>query len=148
MSSDPKPFAEVSIMIRKREFSAVQQYKYFKVLVQEMSVKVDQGFISALVQLFSTGKTSEEEERVAFLADCDLVDADLITLAVQSSAQEQKHYYDQMHFSPLKVHLSFSMTGSTGDEEFKVQQTNFNVLGLFLQSVGIVLSDVDDVVFK
>ena len=146
--ADPKPFTELSIMIRKRAFSAVKQFKYFKVLIQEMAVKVDQGFINALANFFSTGKISKEQEKLAFVADCDLVKSELMTLAVQSSAQEQKHYYDQLHFSPLKVHLSFSMTGSSGDEDLNMQTNNFNILGLFLQSVGIVLSDIDDVVFK
>jgi vacuolar protein sorting-associated protein 13A/C len=39
-------------MMRKSEHSNVPQIKYFKVLVQEMAVKVDQGFINAMISLF------------------------------------------------------------------------------------------------
>ncbi len=123
--------------------------RYFKVLIQEMAVKVDQGFLSALIQLFSSGKAGEEEEQAAFQHDRNKINSDLMADAIQSSLEEQRHFYDMLHFSPLKVHLSFSLHGSNGSEESgKVDTSNFNVLNLFLQSVGIVLTDVDDVVFK
>jgi len=47
------------------------------------------------------------------------------------------------------MHLSFSLYGADetkgGDSKPQIQ---WNVLNLFLQSVGIVLTDVQDVVFK
>jgi len=47
------------------------------------------------------------------------------------------------------MHLSFSLYGADeakgGDKKPQIQ---WNVLNLFLQSVGIVLTDVQDVVFK
>jgi len=59
----------------------------------------------------------------------------------------------------VQIHLSFSLYG--GDEaeggngggeggggEKKSPQLQFNILGLFLQSVGVVLTDIQDVVFK
>ena len=49
----------------------------------------------------------------------------------------------------VKVHLSFSLYGSSGDEDKKKPtQLHSNALNLFLQSVGIVLTDIQDVVFK
>lgn len=57
-----KPFAEVSIVQRINEHSSVQQYKYFKVLIQEFHVKVDIGFINALVKMFEANATSDDEE--------------------------------------------------------------------------------------
>ena len=45
-----------------------------------------------------------------------------------------------------QVHLSFSMY--SGGEEKKPQPVQNNIVGLFLQSVGIVLTDVSDVIFK
>ena len=49
----------------------------------------------------------------------------------------------------VQVHLSFSLYGSSGDEgNKKPTQLHSNVLNLFLQSVGIVLTDIQDVVFK
>lgn len=58
-----KPFAELSLVQRlNRHNTAVQQVKYFKVLVQEFHVKVDIGFINALIKMFEASSTSDEEE--------------------------------------------------------------------------------------
>jgi len=47
------------------------------------------------------------------------------------------------------MHLSFSLYGAdeakTGDKKPQIQ---WHVLNLFLQSIGIVLTDVQDVIFK
>ncbi|ELU14385.1 hypothetical protein CAPTEDRAFT_224867 [Capitella teleta] len=147
--SVPKPFTELSVMIRKREFTSVMQFKYAKVLIQEFAVKVDQGFINALILMFASGEVDEQAQKTAFKADCDMINVDLMSETAQSSASEQKNYYDMLHFSPLKIHLSFSLHGSSGDEEQKKPtQLKSNVLNLFLQSVGIVLTDIQDVIFK
>ena len=52
----------------------------------------------------------------------------------------------------LQIHLSFSMyagaeKGEKGEDK-KPAQMGSNVINLFLQSVGVVLSDIQDVVFK
>ena len=57
-----KPFAELSIVQRIMPHSNVQQYKYFKVLVQEFHVKVDMGFINALLEMFEAEEISDAEE--------------------------------------------------------------------------------------
>jgi dynactin complex subunit len=57
-----KPFAELSIVQRIMPHSNVQQFKYFKVLIQEFHVKVDMGFINALLEMFQSEKVSETEE--------------------------------------------------------------------------------------
>lgn len=53
----------------------------------------------------------------------------------------RKSYYDFIHFSPLKVHLSFSLGGASGGQL---------PLGLdfFVRSAGVTLTEFNDVVFK
>ena len=57
---------------------------------------------------------------------------------------------DQIHILTLisraQIHLSFSLHGDDGDK--KATPFGMNVINLFLQSVGVVLTDVQDVVFK
>lgn len=62
-----KPFAEVSIVQRVNEHSTVQQYKYFKVLIQEFHIKVDIGFINALVKMFEAEATTDDQEVKKYL---------------------------------------------------------------------------------
>lgn len=79
-----KPFAEVSIVQRINEHSSVQQYKYFKVLIQEFHVKVDIGFINALVKMFEANATSDDEEvssHVYLVSNiCELYDKRLVNI--------------------------------------------------------------------
>jgi hypothetical protein len=53
-ASEPKPFTEFSMVMRKSEHSNFVQVKYLRLLVQEMAVKVDQGLINALLALFAS----------------------------------------------------------------------------------------------
>lgn len=57
-----KPFAELSLVKRLLEHSTVQQFRYFKVLIQEFHVKVDIIFINALMGLFEANEVNDAEE--------------------------------------------------------------------------------------
>ncbi|KAH3865967.1 hypothetical protein DPMN_029015, partial [Dreissena polymorpha] len=141
--SVPKPFTEVSMMLRKHEHSKVSQMKYFKVLVQEMQVKVDQGFLNNLQEMFSADQDVTSEQQKQLLdEDIEKTQQDLITTMNLSLASEQKMFYDHLHLSPIKVHLSFSLQGGCGDG--KPTQISSNLINVFLQSV----TDIQDVVFK
>ncbi|GAB1605843.1 Hypothetical predicted protein [Argonauta hians] len=145
--SVPKPFTEISIMQRKHEHSNVVQVKYFKVLIQEMSAKVDQHFLNAVLQLFSSDEViSNNEETRLFLEDCKITQTQLLDVVGVSIVEEQKNFYDYLHFSPIKIHLSFSLQGGGGEDGHV--EIKSNILNIFLQSVGVVLTDVQDVVFK
>ncbi|XP_048251088.1 vacuolar protein sorting-associated protein 13A-like isoform X4 [Haliotis rufescens] len=147
--SVPKPFTEISLMQRKHEHSNIAQIKYAKVLIQEFAVKVDQGFLNALLELFASGEpVSREQETKEFEADVKKTDAKLMDVVGLSLAEEQKNFYDYLHLSPIKIHLSFSLQGGGGDDSGKPTQLHSNVLNIFMQSVGVVLTDVQDVVFK
>jgi vacuolar protein sorting-associated protein 13A/C len=142
-SSDvPKPFAEVSIMQRMTAHSTVIQFKYFKVLIQEFHIRLDISFVNALVELFSESGEKKMEHMVEYFAKdyeeaCTNMDQ---FLARHIVSQGQKHFYDFLHFSPLKIHVSFSMGGAT--------QLSNNFLNLLLQSLGVTLTEIQDVVFK
>jgi vacuolar protein sorting-associated protein 13A/C len=47
----------------------------------------------------------------------------------------------------LQIHLSFSLQGGKGGDG-KAIQLHADIINVFLQSVGVVLTDVQDVVFK
>lgn len=125
-------------------------YRYLKLLIQEMDLKIDQGFIYAMVIFFtSTEEVSDEEEKKIFEDDCKQIESGLLENAIRSTEDENKNFFDNLHFSPLKIHLSFSMSGSTGsEEETKSSKAASDVLKIFVQSVGMVFSDIQDVVLK
>lgn len=57
-----KPFAELSIVQRIMKHSTIQQYKYFKVLIQEFHIKVDLGFINSLMSILQEKEPSQSDE--------------------------------------------------------------------------------------
>ncbi|KAK0157380.1 hypothetical protein PV328_011128 [Microctonus aethiopoides] len=142
-SSVMRPFAEMSIVKRLLEHSTVQQFRYFKVLIQEFHVKVDIGFINALMAFFEANKVNDAEESKLFQLDRKLVDEPLMYHVNLITTAEQKNFFDLLHFSPLKIHISFSMSGS-GSGPSSVPQ----VLNVLLQGIGVTLTDINDIVFK
>ncbi|CAH2105534.1 unnamed protein product [Euphydryas editha] len=137
--SGTKPFIEVSIVERVMEHTSVRQYKYYKVLIQEFHVKVDMGLINALMGMFPQRLLTEQEALDAFQLDIEKAGQPLEALAAIGAASDMKNFYDNLHLSPLKVHVSFSLGGATHLPSF---------VGTILQSIGVTLTDMNDVVFK
>ncbi|KAF6778966.1 hypothetical protein AHF37_03448, partial [Paragonimus kellicotti] len=83
----------------------------------------------------------------AFQRDCLLIQNRLIdSPVVQAHLQDgNRSIFDNLHISPIKIHVSFSLTGSTGG---RTNAFPSEVLNLFLQSLGVALTDVQDVIFK
>ncbi|XP_072321339.1 intermembrane lipid transfer protein VPS13C isoform X2 [Eucyclogobius newberryi] len=146
LDSEPKPFIDVSIITRFNEHSNVMQFKYFMALIQEMAVKVDQGFLYAILALFTPAVDPQADKQKS-----KLIEKDLQTL--QPELEEASltditglSFFEHFHISPIKLHLSLSL-GSSGDdgpqEDAAVQSLN-----LLLKSIGATLTDVDDIIFK
>ncbi|XP_011630655.2 LOW QUALITY PROTEIN: vacuolar protein sorting-associated protein 13 [Pogonomyrmex barbatus] len=138
-----KPFAELSMVKRLLEHSTVQQFRYFKVLIQEFHIKVDIVFINAIMSLFEANEVSDVEESALFRTDMKLVNEPLMYHVSLITTAEQKNFFDLLHFSPLKIHVSFSMTGSGGGPSALPQ-----LLNVLLQGIGVTLTDINDIVFK
>ena len=66
-------------------------------------MKVDQGFLMAVLALFSSGEASEEQKMLDFHKDCEMVDQSLMEDTVQSATAGIRHFYDELHCSPIKV---------------------------------------------
>jgi hypothetical protein len=81
--------------------------RYCKLLLQEFSVKVDQGFLGAMLSMFTSGKVDEDQQVIAFRQDCELVGQSLMTDTIQTSSAGVRHFYDDLHCSPIKVKKDF-----------------------------------------
>ncbi|KAI4459978.1 vacuolar protein sorting-associated protein vps13 [Holotrichia oblita] len=141
-----RPFAELSIVQLLMKHSQIKQYKYFKVLIQEFHVKLDLAFVASVTNVFPQATQSDlEAEKQKFLLDVDLVNNPLYQHVSLQSQQEQKSFYDVLHFSPLKIHVSFSLASN----DTSGQNVNTpNALNVLLQGLGVTLTDMQDVVFK
>ncbi|XP_032273582.1 vacuolar protein sorting-associated protein 13C isoform X2 [Phoca vitulina] len=149
LDSEPKPFIDVSVITRFNEYSKVLQFKYFMVLIQEMALKVDQGFLGALIALFTPTTDPEAERKRTKLIQQD-IDA-LNTELMETSMTDMSvlSFFEHFHISPVKLHLSLSL-GSGGEESDKEKQEMIAIhsVNLLLKSIGATLTDVDDLIFK
>ncbi|XP_067012189.2 intermembrane lipid transfer protein Vps13 [Anabrus simplex] len=143
-----KPFAEVSVVRRIMEHSPVNQFKYFKVLIQEFHVKIDIGFVNSILEMFQAEELTVAQETQQFNEDRKLVDQPLLAHVTLKSSTEQKHFFDLLHFSPLKIHLSFSLSGGGGQGLMSSQDSAPHFLSVLLQGLGVTLTDMQDVIFK
>lgn len=53
-----------------------------------------------------------------FLEDLKLQEQPLLAYAIVQTKAEQKHFYDNLHLGPLKIHVSFSMAGKFMEQYF------------------------------
>ncbi|KAI7814086.1 putative vacuolar protein sorting-associated protein 13C [Triplophysa rosa] len=145
--SEPKPFIDVSIITRFNEHSQVLQFKYFMALVQEMAVKIDQGFLGAIVALFTptTDSQDNKEKNKLIEKDLDALQAQLMESSMTDTSG--LNFFEHFHISPIKLHLSLSL-GSSGDESEQGDMVAIQSVNLLLKSIGATLTDVDDLIFK
>ncbi|XP_064147277.1 intermembrane lipid transfer protein VPS13A isoform X3 [Loxodonta africana] len=149
MDSAPKPFTDVSIVMRSAGHSQISRIKYFKVLIQEMDLRLDLGFVYALAELMTEAEVTEKTEVELFHKDIEAFQEEYKTTSLVDTSQVS--LYEYFHISPIKLHLSVSL--SSGREEAKDSKQDGGLipvhsLNLLLKSIGATLTDIQDVVFK
>ncbi|XP_028441459.1 vacuolar protein sorting-associated protein 13C isoform X1 [Perca flavescens] len=147
LDSEPKPFIDVSVITRFNRHSSVMQFKYFMALVQEMAVKIDQGFLAAILALFTPAADLQTDRQKSQLLERDvqLLQAELMEASLSDSSGLS--FFQHFHISPIKLHLSLSL-GSSGGEDSAAETAALQSLNLLLKSIGATLTDVDDLIFK
>ncbi|XP_050687793.1 intermembrane lipid transfer protein Vps13-like isoform X2 [Eriocheir sinensis] len=141
-----KPFCEVSVA-QKVISPTLTQFKYFAVLIQEFHAKVELPFVFAVMEvLMPTREVSTDLYSVEKYEKDEKIVHGTLTSKVKSQAGEgRKDYFDTLHLSPIKMHLSFSLSATDSGTTAPVGS---QVIHLFLQSVGVTLTEVQDVVFR
>ncbi|XP_034470795.1 vacuolar protein sorting-associated protein 13C isoform X1 [Hippoglossus hippoglossus] len=146
LDSEPKPFIDVSIITRFNQHSNVMQFKYFMALVQEMAVKLDQGFLGAILAVFAPAADPQANKQKSRLIDRDLQLLQAELMEASLSDMSGLSFFEHFHISPVKLHLSLSL-GSSGDDVSQ-EPAAVQSLNLLLKSLGASLTDVDDLIFK
>ncbi|XP_068995248.1 intermembrane lipid transfer protein VPS13A isoform X2 [Embiotoca jacksoni] len=152
MDSEPKPLTDISIVTRTAGHSDISRIKYFKVLIQEMDLKLDLGFLYAILDLFTTENASimtSQQKVELFEKDIEYIKTELNHASAADTSPIS--LYEYFHISPIKLHLSVSL--STGGEDGLKEKRDKELipvqsLNLLLKSIGATLTDVQDVVFK
>ncbi|XP_014800036.1 PREDICTED: vacuolar protein sorting-associated protein 13C isoform X3 [Calidris pugnax] len=148
LDSEPKPFIDISIITRFNEYSKVLQFKYFMVLIQEMALKIDQGFLGALSELFtpSTDPEAERQRTKLIQQDVDALNTELMEASLTDLSMLS--FFEHFHISPIKLHLSLSLASGGEASDKGEEAIAIHSLNLLLKSIGATLTDVDDLIFK
>ncbi|XP_069759027.1 intermembrane lipid transfer protein VPS13C isoform X1 [Narcine bancroftii] len=148
LDSEPKPFVDASIITRFNEHSQVTQFKYFMVLIQEMAVKIDQGFLSAIIALFTPAADLAETQKTSLIHQ-DMRSIKVELMETSKTDASSLSFLEYFHISPIKLHLSVSLD-SGGEESGKKKQeaVPLQSVHILLKSIGATLTDVDDLIFK
>ncbi|XP_028980284.2 vacuolar protein sorting-associated protein 13A isoform X3 [Esox lucius] len=152
MDSEPKPLTDISIVTRAAGHSDISRIKYFKVLIQEMDLKLDLGFLYAILDLFTPANANAmTSEHMVELFEKDIEYLKTELNHVSATDTSPISLYEYFHISPIKLHLSFSLSSGGEDGNKEKRETELipvQSLNLLLKSIGATLTDVQDVVFK
>jgi len=81
--------------------------RYVQLLVQEVTVKVEVGFLLSLLAVFKYHVPDDREEFARslqkFVADVSSTKLSLVSEARESPLLIQQHHYDYIHLTPIKV---------------------------------------------
>ncbi|CAF4508473.1 unnamed protein product, partial [Rotaria socialis] len=140
-----KAFIELSVYESKTNRSNVMHFKYFKLLVQEFAVKIDQDLIISILAFL---KSDEITAAPTLHMDTDLKQIQkplsaLIKAQIDSPSGEIEMFFDNIHLSPIKISISFSMQGTKPSKELLA---NYPLVGFLLRTLNV--AEVEDVILR
>uniref|UniRef100_A0A914HUN4 Vacuolar protein sorting-associated protein 13 DH-like domain-containing protein n=1 Tax=Globodera rostochiensis TaxID=31243 RepID=A0A914HUN4_GLORO len=146
VKNEPKPFLECSFVMTQSEHTNIVQIKLLEALVQEFAIRLDRTLINELLDIMPKERIQTGYTRDSFHKDMELTKETLGKRAIQTRVSQAKTYYQRMHISPLMIHLSFSQGHvEEGTDDVGIQ---WEFANLILKSVGVTLTEIQDVVFK
>ena len=113
-----------------------------------MHLKIELGFINALSELFEEEEILEENTGEKLESDLQHARNELKDHAILTVSQGIKDFYDYLHLSPLKVHVSFSLTSYNARRDGASTTRGSNFINLLLQSFGVTITDSNDIIFR
>lgn len=143
----PKPFFEFSAIIQRQ--ANLRRFKYLSLLVQEFFLKIEYSFIQHLMEFSNEASTwyyRNYSYKEMIENDLDLVLNSHKSL-VESSTRSNRILYDLIHFSPLKLNVSFSLSSSSSDDKDEGVSLPLG-LDFILRSAGTTLTEFQDVTFR
>ncbi len=104
-------------------------------------------FVNGVLDVFGSTEavTIDFDKDLAAALDTSLA-SDVETPISDDATAMRRIFFELLHFSPIKMHLTYSLAGLAGSGA--ATGIRSELVDLFLQSIGVTLTDVDDVVFK
>ncbi|CAF4497379.1 unnamed protein product [Rotaria socialis] len=106
-----KPFIELSIYESKALQSNIMHFQYCKLLIQEFALRVDQGLILAIL-IFLRQQKNAITPMIDMDQDLEHIHKSLqaiVKAQTDTSTNETRMFFDNIHLSPLKVSIESSL---------------------------------------
>lgn len=134
------PSFSASVCKVKDDLHGVLFIKYATVLLQEMTVEIDEDFLFALLDFAKLPGASWNREYVDRLCD------DLLQLPEpEKLAESSDIYFEALHLQPAMAHLSFVRTEKVNVEDRQLSQ---NALMFFFNVLTMAIGNINDAPIK
>lgn len=131
-------------------------FKYASVLLQQMTVEVDEDFLFALIDFFNFRGAAGEEPPPSLLSE----EADRLLPEEPKTVESTEVYFESLELQPMQLDLSFMRTETLNSEKKWVQafpcqeaetdslyslfQSERNAIAYFLNAVTMAIGNVND----
>ncbi|XP_054716823.1 intermembrane lipid transfer protein VPS13C-like [Uloborus diversus] len=144
--SGPRPFFETALLLNSsREKKTI---KFWKVLLQEMHLNLDKGFLLSIHDMYSRF-ASQSDEATRLKENLKIAQAPLYSEELNHKHRGRKGVsFEYVHLSPIVIHFSFSPRGIVHKANPRAPSLQGDAIDLLLNSVGATLTEVKDVEIK
>ncbi|XP_061177627.1 intermembrane lipid transfer protein VPS13A-like [Saccostrea echinata] len=145
----PKPCIEFGMIRRVVQENNVDTFRQFQLILQELRLAVDWGFIESIQDTFADLMPAEATESAKLQSDILVAQRPLQEVAeVMVERQPHRIFFEMFKISPIKVHVSFSLRGTphlTRDVQPSVAS---DIKGFLRNSIGATFTEVKDIELK
>ncbi|CAG8555201.1 10349_t:CDS:10 [Paraglomus brasilianum] len=134
------PTFNATLIKSKDESHGVVYFKYFSMLLQEMTFEMDEDFLFALLEFMKLrGLTTEEED------DLQLFDGNMDVPEPKSMEGDAQYYSEIMHIQPMKINISFVRTERVNVEDKPPPR---NPITFFFNILTMAIGNINDAPIK
>ncbi|XP_062574752.1 intermembrane lipid transfer protein VPS13C-like isoform X3 [Saccostrea cucullata] len=145
----PKPCIEFGMIRRVVPENNVDTFRQFQLILQELRLAVDWGFIESIQDTFADLMPTEATESAKLQSDILVAQRPLQEVAeVMVEKRPHRIFFEMFKISPIKVHVSFSLRGTphlTRDVQPSVAS---DIKGFLRNSIGATFTEVKDIELK
>ncbi|PRT56259.1 Vacuolar protein sorting-associated protein 13 [Wickerhamiella sorbophila] len=109
--------------------------KHATVLLQEMTIEVDEGFVAEILRMVRA-----MEKKSLWLSDEPLLDRkDIVIPDAVSTTSSKDVYFEQLHLQPTQLNISFVRTGQLSLESWFQDEVNY-----FINAITMTVGNIND----
>lgn len=109
--SNPSPHFMHLSLVKLKKYTSIDFFQYFSILVQEVSLKLEENFLSILFEFITDVQTKGDDpsdfEKNKSEWETSMWNRKNVDRK-STSYGEKKMYFEMLHINPLKVNLSYT----------------------------------------